>query len=115
MKTKAVTSARMSHAILGGIRLGMRDSSRLARVTIPGMNRRPAFKPKEAPAPAARYPGKTMRCTFAGSLFIRRDTAPAMQLAAVPAADTRRSGAAFWMATVESDRIRSPVSRDAVP
>ncbi len=40
---------------------------------------------------------------------------PTRQFAEVPAAATRRLAVAFWMATVEMDKIRSPVSQEAVP
>jgi hypothetical protein len=38
-----------------------------------------------------------------------------MQFAEVPAAQTKRLLVVFTMATVEMDRIRSPVSQEAVP
>jgi len=38
-----------------------------------------------------------------------------MQFAVVPAAETKRLAAAAWIATVDSDKIRLPVSKDAVP
>ena len=45
----------------------------------------------------------------------RRDREPTMQFAVVPAAETKRLAAAVWIATVDSDKIRLRVSKDAVP
>src|ERR1700687_2880291 len=45
----------------------------------------------------------------------RRERAPKMQFAEVPAVETNRLAVAFWIATVDRDRIRSPVSQEAVP
>src|SRR5690348_17516128 len=45
----------------------------------------------------------------------RRDKEPTIQFAVVPAAETKRLAEAVWIATVESDRIRLPDNKQAVP